>query len=121
VTVLKIDAALNQPKNILRLARFHFLAPGFMLYLMGYLLALLGGVEYDLTKFIFGYFVFFSVHISVSFSNDYFDRHSDRNSVKTVFSGKPFLAKNIVVLFSFLFNFCSINPLLRGKKRKTPK
>lgn len=58
-----------------------------MLYLLGYLLGLLGGVEIDLTKFFFGYLVFGTAHLSVSFSNDYFDRYSDRNSVKTSFSG----------------------------------
>lgn len=72
---------------VLRLARFHFLIPGLMLYLMGYLLALLGGVEYDSAKFILGYLIFGTAHLSVSFSNDYFDRHSDRNSFKTAFSG----------------------------------
>lgn len=72
---------------VLRLARFHFLIPGFMLYLMGYLLALLGGVEYDSAKFVLGYLIFGTAHLSVSFSNDYFDRHSDRNSFKTAFSG----------------------------------
>ncbi len=54
---------------------------------MGYLLALLGGVEYDSAKFILGYLIFGTAHLSVSFSNDYFDRHSDRNSFKTAFSG----------------------------------
>jgi 1,4-dihydroxy-2-naphthoate octaprenyltransferase len=78
---------LKHLKLVLRLARLHFLVPGFMLYLLGYLLALLGGVEIDLTKFVFGYFVFGTAHLSVSFSNDYFDRYSDRNSVKTSFSG----------------------------------
>jgi 1,4-dihydroxy-2-naphthoate octaprenyltransferase len=58
-----------------------------MLYLMGYLLALVVGVEYNLGKFIAGYLIFGTAHLSVSFSNDYFDRQSDRNSVKTVFSG----------------------------------
>jgi 1,4-dihydroxy-2-naphthoate octaprenyltransferase len=72
---------------VLRLARFHFLIPGFMLYLMGYLLALLGGVEYNSAKFILGYLIFGTAHLSVSFSNDYFDRYSDRNSSKTAFSG----------------------------------
>jgi len=72
---------------VLRLARFHFLIPGLMLYLMGYLLALLGGVEYDSAKFILGYLIFGTAHLSVSFSNDYFDRHSDRDSFKTAFSG----------------------------------
>jgi len=78
---------MKQMRFVLRLARFHFLIPGFMLYLMGYLLALLGGVEYDSAKFILGYLIFGTAHLSVSFSNDYFDRHSDRNSFKTAFSG----------------------------------
>ncbi len=78
---------MKQIKTVLRLARLHFLIPGFMLFLLGYLLALLGGIEYDLVKFVFGYLVFGTAHLSVSFSNDYFDRHSDRNSVKTAFSG----------------------------------
>ncbi len=54
---------------------------------MGYLLALLSGVDYDFSKFVFGYLIFGTAHLSVSFSNDYFDRKADRNSVKTVFSG----------------------------------
>ena len=72
---------------ILRLARLHFLIPGFMLYVLGYLLAILSGIEPDLPKFVFGYLIFGAAHLSVSFSNDYFDRNSDRNSVKTAFSG----------------------------------
>ncbi len=74
-------------RSVLRLARFHFLIPGFMLYLMGYLLALLGGAEYDSGKFILGYLILGAAQLSVSFSNDYFDRYSDRNSLKTAFSG----------------------------------
>jgi 1,4-dihydroxy-2-naphthoate octaprenyltransferase len=58
-----------------------------MLYLMGYLLALLSGIDYDFTKFAFGYLIFGTAHLSVSFSNDYFDRQADRNSIKTAFSG----------------------------------
>jgi 1,4-dihydroxy-2-naphthoate octaprenyltransferase len=58
-----------------------------MLYLMGYLLALLSGADYDFSKFGFGYLIFGTAHLSLSFSNDYFDREADRNSVKTAFSG----------------------------------
>jgi len=74
-------------KSFFHLARLHFMIPGFMLYLMGYMLAILWGADYDFTKFVFGYFIFGTAHLSVSFSNDYFDRHTDRNSVKTAFSG----------------------------------
>jgi 1,4-dihydroxy-2-naphthoate polyprenyltransferase len=58
-----------------------------MIYLMGYLLALIAGFDLDLTKFAFGYLIFGAAQLSVSFSNDYFDRHSDKNSIKTSFSG----------------------------------
>ena len=50
------------------------------------LLALLGGIEYGLTKFVFWYLIFGTAHLSVAFSNDYYGRHSDRHSVKTAFS-----------------------------------
>lgn len=58
-----------------------------MLYLMGFQLALLSGFEWDLVKFIFGYLIFCPAQLSVSFSNDFFDRKADRNSAKTAFSG----------------------------------
>ena len=82
-----IDAKLKKLRLILRLARLHFLIPGFMLYLLGYLLALLNGSFFDFGKFVFGYLIFGTAHLSVSFSNDYFDRYADKNSVKTAFSG----------------------------------
>lgn len=102
-------------KSFFHLARLHFLIPGFMLYLMGYLLAILGGADYDFTKFVFGYFIFGTAHLSVSFSNDYFDRHTDRNSVKTAFSGgskvlvthpelESLALKTAILLFFFLNN-----------------
>ncbi len=58
-----------------------------MLYVLGYMLAILSGIEPGLIKFVFGYLIFGAAHLSVSFCNDYFDRDSDRNSVKTAFSG----------------------------------
>ncbi len=54
---------------------------------MGYLLAISNGASWDITKFLFGYLILGSAHVSVSFSNDYFDRKSDANSVHTTFSG----------------------------------
>lgn len=82
---------MNQPliKILLlfRLARLHFLFPGFLLFLMGYLLAIFSGINSDLFKFLFGYLIFSLAHLSISFSNDYFDRISDINSEKTSFTG----------------------------------
>ena len=78
--------------------------PGLMLYCLGYMLALLAGFENDLTKFFWGYVIFGSAQLSVSFSNNYFDRHSDRNSVKTAFSGgSKILLENPELQFYALF------------------
>ena len=54
---------------------------------MGYLLAISNGASWDITKFLFGYLILGCAHVSVSFSNDYFDRKSDAKSVHTTFSG----------------------------------
>jgi 1,4-dihydroxy-2-naphthoate octaprenyltransferase len=68
------------------------------------MLALLAGFENDLTKFFWGYVIFGSAQLSVSFSNNYFDRHSDRNSVKTAFSGgSKILLENPELQFYALF------------------
>ena len=113
---------MERVKSIFRLARLHFLIPGFMLYVMGYLLALLGGVDWDFAKFFFGYVIFGTAHLSVSFSNDYFDRKADQNSVKTFFAGgskvlvthpefEPLALKTAIVLLlasvvaNFFFTF----------------
>lgn len=78
---------MNRIRLILRLARLHFLVLGFLLYLLGYLIASFYGARPDIVRFLFGYLVFSLAHLSVSFSNDYFDRFADRNSEKTFFSG----------------------------------
>jgi 1,4-dihydroxy-2-naphthoate octaprenyltransferase len=74
-------------KLIFRLARLHFLVLGFLLYLLGYLIAIQAGTQHNLTKFLFGYIVFGTAHLSVSFSNNYFDQQADKNSYQTPFSG----------------------------------
>jgi len=58
-----------------------------MIYSMGFLLAISNGATFDVTKFVLGYVIFGCAHLSVSFSNDYFDRKTDANSVHTTFSG----------------------------------
>ncbi len=81
------DEILRKLNLVVHLARLHFLVPGFMLYVAGCLLAILNGASWNISKFLFGYAIFGCAHISVSFSNDYFDRESDKNSVRTMFSG----------------------------------
>lgn len=71
----------------LKLARLHFLLPGFLLYLLGFSSGVLRGGERDLSIFIFGYAIFFLAHLSVSFSNDYFDREGDKLGKSNALSG----------------------------------
>ena len=77
----------ERAKLILRLARPRFLVPGIMLYTLGALVAAAQGMALDLQKFLFGYAIFLFAHASVPFSNDYFDRESDRFAEQTAFSG----------------------------------
>lgn len=72
---------------------------------MGFLLALIGGVEWDWVKFILGYLIFGTAHLSVSFSNDFFDRRADRHSVKTAFSGGSQILVEHPELESFALKF----------------
>jgi 1,4-dihydroxy-2-naphthoate octaprenyltransferase len=72
---------------ILKLARFRFLIPGLLIYSLGALLSIIDGAKADSVKFLFGYAIFGAAHLSVSFSNDYFDREADKIAVQTPFSG----------------------------------
>jgi 1,4-dihydroxy-2-naphthoate octaprenyltransferase len=77
----------NELKLILKLARFRFLIPGLLIFTLGALLAVVNGAILDPIKFLFGYAIFGTAHLSVSFSNDYFDREADRTAKQTPFSG----------------------------------
>jgi 1,4-dihydroxy-2-naphthoate octaprenyltransferase len=74
-------------RDIVKLARFHFLVPGILLYILGAMLATVQGYELTWDKFFFGYAIFGLAHLSVSFSNDYFDREGDSGSEPTALSG----------------------------------
>jgi len=63
---------------ILRLSGAHFLIPGIMLYVFGAFFAQAMGAGLDLVRGLFGYVIFGLAHLSVSFSNDYFDGEGDR-------------------------------------------
>lgn len=72
---------------MIRLGRPHFLLGGFLLYTYGAGLATLSGAEATPESFILGYFVLFFGQLSVSYSNDYFDRGVDGHKKRTLFSG----------------------------------
>jgi len=80
---------MNQEKIklIIKLGRLHFLIAGFLLYLLGVLLAVVLFNQFSWDKFIWGYAVLFPAHLMVNYSNEYFDREADRYSSPTSFSG----------------------------------
>ncbi|KYC51697.1 MAG: 1,4-dihydroxy-2-naphthoate octaprenyltransferase [Candidatus Methanofastidiosum methylothiophilum] len=73
--------------KILKLGRFFFVFGGFFLYSIGALFAVLNGAELDIIKFLTGYMILFLGHLSVSYSNDYFDFDADSIGEKTNVSG----------------------------------
>ncbi len=73
--------------NILKLGRFFFVLGGFFLFSVGAMFSVLTGAEMDIGKFLFGYLILFLGHLSVSYSNDYFDYDADKLGKKTKVSG----------------------------------
>ncbi|MFO7968385.1 MAG: prenyltransferase [Archaeoglobaceae archaeon] len=73
--------------KILRLGRLHFILAGFFLFLMGATFALVSGAEFSGSKLLIGYLILFLAHLSVHYSNDYFDVDSDKFGQPTTFTG----------------------------------
>lgn len=84
---MKSFSIQNKIINILKLGRFFFVFGGLFLFLVGALFAVLMGAELNFGKLIFGYFILFLGHLSVSYSNDYFDFEADKFGEKTSVSG----------------------------------
>jgi 1,4-dihydroxy-2-naphthoate polyprenyltransferase len=72
---------------LFRLPRPYFLIPGVLLFTLGALLAIANGAAIEPGLFIFGYAIFFFAHLSVPFSNDYFDQEADKAAQRTSVSG----------------------------------
>jgi 1,4-dihydroxy-2-naphthoate polyprenyltransferase len=73
--------------KLLLLARPHFLLAGISLFLFGAFWAVLSGAPLVLPRLILGYLIIFPGHLSISFSNDYFDVAVDSFGLPTLFSG----------------------------------
>ena len=73
--------------NLLKLGRFHFLGAGFFFFTAGALLAVLINIPFSLERFLLGYLVVLPAHLSVSYSNDYFDVEVDKYGEPTLFTG----------------------------------
>ncbi|WP_048190346.1 prenyltransferase [Methanobacterium sp. SMA-27] len=73
--------------KIIKLGRFQYLLGDFLLFTMGALLAILFNAEFVLSKFVLGYAILFTAHLSVHYSNDYFDSNVDQHTPPTLISG----------------------------------
>jgi 1,4-dihydroxy-2-naphthoate octaprenyltransferase len=60
---------------------------GFSLYLLGALLAVASGAAFSIERFILGYIVLMTGHLSVHYSNDYFDYEVDSKTKAGTLSG----------------------------------
>jgi 1,4-dihydroxy-2-naphthoate octaprenyltransferase len=88
-------AGFQAIRNIIKLGRLRFLWLGFSLYLLGTLLALASGATFGIDRFVFGYAVLMTGHLSVHYSNDYFDYETDsRTAAGTVSGGSGILPKH---------------------------
>jgi len=74
-------------RSILKLSRGYFLIPGLLLYFLGAEVAHVNGAGYQLDALLLGYLPLGFAHLSVSFSNDYFDQEADRSGQSQGFSG----------------------------------
>ncbi|MDP3065136.1 MAG: prenyltransferase [Methanobacteriaceae archaeon] len=114
--------------KILKLGRFHFLGAGFFSFTAGALLAVILNTPFSWERFILGYMVLFPAHLSVSYSNDYFDVDVDKHGQPTLFTGgsgilvenphlRPFAKKfalfliSCSVIFSLIFTIYFNVPL----------
>jgi len=79
--------AIRTAARMMRLGRWHFVVAGLLLYAFGALVAVLAGAPWSASRAILGYLVLFPAHLSVSYSNDYFDAESDRFGTSGLFTG----------------------------------
>ena len=73
--------------NLFRIARPQFLLSGLALFIFGASLAVLFGASFSFLRILLGYLVLIPAHLSISYSNDYFDVDVDKYDHPTFFSG----------------------------------
>ena len=91
--------------KIVRLGRPRFLSIGLALYILGSLTALLSGAGFDAGRFFFGYMILFFGHLSVHYSNDYFDYEADRLNRSSATSGGSGILAETPELLGFSHSF----------------
>ena len=82
-------------KLIIELGRLRFLFGGFFLYTLGVLLAIVSGTSFSVIYFVFGYAIMLPAHLSLSYSNNYFDIEVDKfNKPISISGGSKILIEN---------------------------
>jgi len=72
---------------LVELGRFRFLLAGFFLYTLGFLLAIIYNNDFSITYFLFGYAIMMPAHLSLSYSNNYFDIEVDKHNKQVSIAG----------------------------------
>ncbi len=73
--------------KLLRIARPQFLVSGLAIFVVGACWAILCGAPFSLPRTLLGYLVLLPAHLSISYSNDYYDVDVDEYGRPTFFSG----------------------------------
>jgi 1,4-dihydroxy-2-naphthoate octaprenyltransferase len=73
--------------KLFRVARPQFLISGLALFAFGVSWAVLLGAPFSLSRILLGYLVLLPAHLSISYSNDFFDVDVDKYDKPTFFSG----------------------------------
>ena len=85
----------TNPTRILKIIRVHIVAGGFLAFLLGVLLALVGGGSFNLAIVVLVYVVMLLGDLSSHYSNDYFDVEVDKHiEQKKVFAGSAILVNH---------------------------
>jgi 1,4-dihydroxy-2-naphthoate polyprenyltransferase len=116
---------LTKIRLIIKLGRIKFLLFGFLCFTAGALLAVLITTPFSWDRFLWGYAVLFLAHLSIHYSNDYWDYETDHFNLPTRFTGgsgilienpelRPFakrfaillitLSLLLALLFSFIYS-----------------
>lgn len=78
---------LHYLKQIFKLTRMSIVLAVLPIFFLGTLFALITGVEFSLTNFLWGFTILFLIEIGASFANDYFDYEADKYNKQFGFSG----------------------------------
>ena len=100
--------------KLIRVARPQFLIASLALFIIGASWAILLGAPSSLPRMLLGYLIILPAHLSISYSNDYFDVEVDQHGNPTLFSGgssilveNPHLRKPALWI-AVALTFCSV-------------